>query len=221
MISSHLVRCSGLAAGQTSVLEFGAGTGRMTRELLRIGHPVHATEPEAAMRLEAERAGVQCWPGSILDGGVNRYGGAVAHFTVVSYACHTIGQLARAAERVRARVEPGGAFVFDVINYAAAAAHLREYETQYLGRAREGVDHRIMRKRFDVCTGIIDYEIDYCVLGSNWTERHYQRAFTPAEIADNLAAAGWKNVLIFDPAERDELTCIPTQFSWALQVVAN
>jgi SAM-dependent methyltransferase len=37
------------------VLELGAGTGKLTRELLRLGHTVHATDPDAAMLEVLER----------------------------------------------------------------------------------------------------------------------------------------------------------------------
>ena len=33
----------------TTVLELGAGTGKLTRQLVALGHDVHATEPDAAM----------------------------------------------------------------------------------------------------------------------------------------------------------------------------
>jgi SAM-dependent methyltransferase len=33
----------------TTVLELGAGTGKLTREMVALGHVVHATEPDAAM----------------------------------------------------------------------------------------------------------------------------------------------------------------------------
>ncbi|MFI2708149.1 class I SAM-dependent methyltransferase, partial [Nocardioides sp. CER28] len=38
-----------VGAGQRSVLELGAGTGKLTRTLVELGHDVHATEPDEAM----------------------------------------------------------------------------------------------------------------------------------------------------------------------------
>lgn len=38
-----------VGAGPKSVLELGAGTGKLTRTLVELGHDVHATEPDEAM----------------------------------------------------------------------------------------------------------------------------------------------------------------------------
>jgi ubiquinone/menaquinone biosynthesis C-methylase UbiE len=48
LVSGHVPADAG-AAPQLTVLELGAGTGKLTRTLVERGHDVHATEPDEAM----------------------------------------------------------------------------------------------------------------------------------------------------------------------------
>lgn len=238
MVSHHLRCGSEQPAGGTPVIEFGAGTGMMTKELRALGHPVIATEPMAEMRREFHGR-FKPTPnhihqdvfagdifGSLIDATDRRMlelEGAVAHFTVVSYACMNPEQLRQAFKFVRSRLAKGAVFVFDVINYAAAASNLREHEIQNLGGRGDNGDHRAVRKWFDVATGIVTYSILYNVSGASWRETHYQRAWTPSEISDALRAAGFEGlVLMFDPEERDlSEGCGLTKYSWTIQVAAR
>jgi len=228
MVSHHLCD-GGRPPGSTHVLEFGAGTGAMTKALRGLGHRVTATEPSADMRREIGSAGAinleisgKRPAGQMLDPLETEYDGAVAHFTVVSYACLTLDRLFEAAGFVRSKLRPGAAWVFDVINYAAAASSLREYEHQNASEGRKEGDHRVVKKWFDVSTGVITYSIVYDIGGQRWREIHLQRAFTPAEISHVLHASRFDVRLQFDPAERDpgEDNRL-TRFSWTNQVVAR
>ena len=116
-------------ANTASVLEFGAGTGRMTNELLRIAGSVTVAEPAEMMvaalhrrfagtKLRLERAGIDEL--SRLPG----YGSfdVVAGFHVLPH----VAELSRAFDTLRAAVRPGGTVIFDLWNSATPYVVVRQ-----------------------------------------------------------------------------------------------
>ncbi len=106
------------------VLELGAGSGRVTIALARDGHEVVAVDRSAPM-LDRLRARVAKLPkavarritvveGDLRDFSVDgKFPLAIAAFNVLEHL-YTRGEVHACLRRVRAHLEPGGAFVFDV-----------------------------------------------------------------------------------------------------------
>lgn len=107
-----------------SILECAVGSGRVALHLARAGHRVHGVDLDPAMlealatRAAQEPSGVQArlsWAlGDLraLDTG-RRHGLVLAPFNALGHL-HSSAELAAFLGRVRAELEPGGTFAFDV-----------------------------------------------------------------------------------------------------------
>ena len=110
--------------GEASVLELGAGTGRVTLPLARDGHHVVALDqsPEMLARLRArvaaERAAVRPRV-TVVEGDLRsfrvrrRFPLVIAAFNVLEHL-YTRGEVDACLRQVVAHLAPGGVFVFDV-----------------------------------------------------------------------------------------------------------
>jgi len=107
-----------------SILELGAGTGRVTLPLARDGHHIVAVDQSPAMlrrlreRVDAERAAVRPRL-TVVEGDLRtfrvrgRFPLVIAAFNVLEHL-YTRSELDACLRQVVAHLEPGGAFVFDV-----------------------------------------------------------------------------------------------------------
>ncbi len=96
----------------------------------------------------------------------------------------------RCAERVRAHLDPGGAFIFDV-NTTQGLRELWEDN-----RAEGWVDDVYYRweHSFDEQTGLAEV-VAYCEKGDKrFTEVHYERPYDPPEVEALLKEAGFSSV---------------------------
>lgn len=89
-----------------TVLELGAGTGKLTRVVAELGHDIHATDPDAAMLeiLEREVAGVRAAQASAED---IPLGDASVDAVIAAQAFHWF-DLDRALPEVARVLRPGG-----------------------------------------------------------------------------------------------------------------
>jgi SAM-dependent methyltransferase len=97
-----------------NLLEFGSGTGRHARELIKYGYRVHGVELSAEMAERAEETDAFTYEvGDVLDVNVGRkFDGVISMFHVASYQCgdEQIRKFFRSAAR---HLERGGKFIFD------------------------------------------------------------------------------------------------------------
>ncbi len=98
-----------------ALLEFGSGTGKHGALLASSGHTVTGVEPSQSMierseahpRLTIEQGYIESWSNS------KSFSVCLAMFHVLSYLS-TRTQLENALSNVKAHLEPGGLFIFDV-----------------------------------------------------------------------------------------------------------
>ncbi len=104
-----------------SVIDYGAGTGRLTIPLLDAGCTVIAVDPSQGMldqlRAKAgERAGLRCIHSTIADAVVDppgRCDAAVCVFTVIAYIVDE-DDLSRSFDAMAAALKPGGRVLLDI-----------------------------------------------------------------------------------------------------------
>lgn len=107
MAAEWLTKAPGVPAGTPlSVLELGAGTGKLTAPLVALGHDVHATEPDAAMIAILQRR----FPGlrTSITGAEEVPAADGSYDVVVAAQCFHWFDLARALPEIARVLRPGG-----------------------------------------------------------------------------------------------------------------
>jgi hypothetical protein len=100
-----------------------------------------------------------------------------------------------ALDNVKWWAASGGLFILDVVNYLAAACHLRSQDCYQCPELR-----RTFRKRFDLEESLLHYEIEYePANAASFVESHVMRAFTPRELRQALRLNGFDVLHCFDP----------------------
>lgn len=198
---AHAV-ASHLKLGRSSrIVEFGCGTGQFLRHFAKWDRTLVGVDISLPMihfaRLKFEELGIHAkfipadfFTATHILASYPPYDAAFSMFGVMSYASvrESIVDLLRC---VRYRLSPGSRFVFDVVNYACCAAHLRKHAmTTYA--TPDGPLHRHIEKTFDVQSSVLSNKITYEVAGQTCVENHEMRAFTPSEIRDAAERADFK-----------------------------
>lgn len=176
----------GAVPAGASILELGAGAGRVTHPLVALGHPVTAVDESAAM-LEHVR-GAATVQGAIetLDLGVR--------FDAVVLGSHLVntpdpGQRAAFLAACARHVAPGGSVLIEQVS-----------EAFFAGMAPTFVDHGTITARFrDVrrpAPGRLAMTIDYAADGGSWTQRLVCARFDLAELG--AAGLGFAGLLTAD-----------------------
>ena len=97
-----------------NLLEFGSGTGRHAKELIKYGHSIYGIELSAEMVARAElTTNFRCEVGDVLEADLGQtFDGVISMFHVASYQCsdEAIRKFFRSAAR---HLEQGGKFIFD------------------------------------------------------------------------------------------------------------
>ncbi|GGJ86576.1 class I SAM-dependent methyltransferase [Deinococcus aquiradiocola] len=185
------------------ILEIGSGTGRVTAYLTRRGADVTGLEPSAGMirhaQQRAERDGLTL---QIVQGDMRtfqlpeRYPLVIAPFNALMHL-YTPNEQLQALQNIRAHLQPGGQFVFDlsVPRYGAANTMRHEGETFHANGAR--TDVFLVQRHDEVKQGIVtEYHVDTTAPDGTLKRRHYtltQRYYTRYEVEWLLRCAGFES----------------------------
>ena len=195
------------------ILELGAGTGRVTRELARAGHEVVALERSAAMLARArehlegtdlsERV-------ELLEGDMRslvlgrRFGLVLAPFNTLMHATTLADQDASLAT-VQRHLAPGGAFGFDLFvpRFGPMGVLRKEREWDGVGGAHSEL---FVVQHHDEVAQLIEssYLLDTVVDGRLERQRATltQRYYTRFELLRALRQAGFGQVRLFGGFDR-------------------
>jgi SAM-dependent methyltransferase len=189
---------------QGRVLEVGAGTGRVTAFLGRRGVDVVGLEPSARMiergQARAAREGLNL---TFVQGDMKaaqlheRFGMVIAPFNSLMHL-YTPNEQLQALENLRAHLQPGGRFVFDlyVPRFGKMNTVRHEGETFHApdgGRTDVFLVQRHDRVRQHITT---EYHVDTTHPDAALTRRHFtltQRYYTRFEVEWLLRYAGFES----------------------------
>jgi SAM-dependent methyltransferase len=196
-----------------SILELGAGTGRLTIPLARDGHRVVAVDQAPAM-LAALRRRVDALPRAVADriaiakGDLRAFDVGeqfplvVAAFNTVEHL-YTRGEVAACLARVAAHLAPGGAFVFDVqlpdLAWLIRDPHKRWAKTRFTDPTTGVKTLYSTNHDYDPVSQIVLIRIYYEPVDENDRRsarvvKLSQRKFFPAELEALIAHAGFRVV---------------------------
>jgi len=165
-----------LPAGAT-ILELGAGAGRVTRPLLDLGHPVVAVDDSAEMLARIEGARTVCSRIEDLDLG-ERFDAVLLMSYLVNYGSRT-GLLAACSRHV----QPSGAVIVQ------REAQGFQAEAGPRTWSHDGVGYRM----YDVSRpgpGILTATIEYRIGPRLWTHTFTSYELPDEDLPEVLAAAG-------------------------------
>jgi SAM-dependent methyltransferase len=200
-----------------TVVDWGCGTGEHLRLWKRANWKAIGFDPSPAMVEIAKRKGWDARLGGILDAVVSGLNAPLQTclFAAFSYACgNGIVSPVPLFRKIKLNAARGGLFLFDVVNYSAAACHLEPFKRLEFGggRSMSNGGHRVLLQRFDSVESLLHVDAIYHVRDGEFQELHSLRAFTPREITDHLDTAGFDVLSIFDPESPKRETPRPDSF---------
>jgi SAM-dependent methyltransferase len=190
--------------GPCRLLDIGCGTGRHAFAFTRRGYDVTGIDRSPFMLAHAKAAAErELLAGNrgprFLEGDAKRlelgerFAAVTMMFTVLGYQ-HEDGDVAAVLAAVRAHLEPGGLFIFDVWNGLAVLTRGPEQRT---ATATEGGTHvvRTSSTRVEVEKQLCHVHFEVSRTGADgdartWSEDHTLRYFLPSEIATVLRNVG-------------------------------
>jgi SAM-dependent methyltransferase len=189
------------AGGQ--ILEIGSGTGRVTAHLARRGVQVTGLEPSGGMiayaqaRAEREKTQLDIVQGDMKTFSLGRtFALCIAPFNALMHL-YTPNEQLQAMLNIRAHLQPGGQFVFDlsVPRYGATNTVRHEGETYHTGSNR--TDLFLVQRHDEVKQGIVtEYYADTTAPDGALTRRHYtltQRYYHRYEVEWLLRHGGFES----------------------------
>jgi SAM-dependent methyltransferase len=173
----NAARVHAAVADGGSILDLGAGVGRVTHGLIALDHPVVAVDESAEMLAHIHGAEVVCSPIEDLDLGRT--------FDAVLLLSHLVEYGARDAllRACRRHVAPGGCVIVERL---PPRVHAAMGPRCWVSR---GVESRL----FDVChhgDGTVSATMEYRMGGRTWTHSFTSRILTDEELPGVLGAAG-------------------------------
>lgn len=154
----------------SSIVDFGAGSGRLSIPLARAGHNVTAVEPSGPMlqqlRSAAEGLKIECVQATIQEfQGAQTFDLAICVFTVVIYLLDQ-DQLSQAISSAKRCLKPGGKLLLDVPSRAVFQSH--SCRTERLNR-------RVSIRPWE--GDVHEYQEEIEVLGTNGERRVFEDRF--------------------------------------------
>lgn len=174
------------------VLDVGCGTGNATAPLVARGFEVVGLDASADMLAvaRAKLPGVAFVHGDVRDAPLpGPFALAVSVFDALNNLLED-GDLERAAAHVRAHLEPGGVFAFDV-NTAAGLEALWEDD---VAEGWAGDVHYRWTHRWDAAARRATVDAWCATPEGAFVETHQERPYEPDELRAALAAAGFARV---------------------------
>lgn len=190
---------------ELSIVEVGAGTGKLTKMLLELGHPVIAVEPNDAMRHEGikyteEFERVSWKKGSGEDVGVDS---GIADWVVMASSFHWTDPERSLPEFARALVDDGYfTAIWNPRNLQSSELHMRIEErihtiAPHIKRVSSGVQNTKEWEKIIASTGhfceVIFTEIDH--LESMTTDRYMGAWESTNDIQSQAGPEAWQEIL--------------------------
>jgi SAM-dependent methyltransferase len=200
-----------------TVVDWGCGTGEHLRLWKHACWRAIGFDPSPAMAALAKQKRLDARLGGILDVVVEGLDAPLqtCFFAAFSYACgNGIVSPVPLFRKIKLNAARGGLFLFDVVNYSAAACYLEPFKRLEFGggRSMSHGGHRVLLQRFDPLESLLQVDAIYHVRDGEFQELHSLRAFTPREITDHLDAAGFDVLSIFDPESPERSPPRPDSF---------
>lgn len=178
---ARVVAVAGGIRPPARILDIGAGTGRNSLPLARLGHVIHAVEPTASFVAQiresasAERLPLEVFQGDVLDPAlpleVASYRLAIASEVVTSHF-RSVAELRSLFSRLAALIAPGGLLLFD------AFLAKGDYQPEPLVRQMSQVVWTNLFTRDELCEALRGLPFKTI---SETPEYEYERANRPPE----------------------------------------
>lgn len=190
-----------------TVLDVCCGTGTMTEMLAREGFQMTGIDLSPAMIEEARRKGAARKSKTRYEVGDARdfdlgetFDSALSFFDSLNNILEPEG-LQAAFGRVRAHLERGGSFIFDLNTEYAFKEHMFDQENLKAG-AKLRYD---WKGEYDPASRIIEVRMKFWREGEAFEEIHRQRAYSDEEVRDMLGRAGFGEVRAYASYTLDPL----------------
>ena len=205
------------------LLEYGAGTGRHSRELSRLGYTVDGIDLSPSMISRApESEGVTLNEGDIrYYRTVKRYSAVLALFHVVSYL-QTNSCVLAAFNNVSKSLDSGGIFLFDFW-YLPAVLSLKPQTRTKRVKTNEYTITRFAHPLIRYNENLVDVNYRYEIsspsasLQRSFDETHVMRYFSLPEIHMFLQLTGFKLLTAEEWLTKQQ----PSDRTWGLTVLAK
>lgn len=205
------------------LLEFGSGTGRHARHLIRFGYHIFGVErSEAMIALAVQSDSFQCIAGDIRYIQLGRmFSAVVAFFHVVSYQTSD-SDLQQTFERAAAHLSSGGLFIFDFWYSPAVLSQGAQLRVKHLSTSVADIT-RIAEPTVYLDQHVVD--VKYTMFAEirderrieKITEVHRMRHFTLPELIDVAKKSGFEFVAAEEPVTRSK----PSKLTWGVCMVVR
>jgi len=203
-----------------SVLEFGAGSGKLQLALLGLGYDVTSVDLSPRMVAQAGKLGAKVEQGDIRDHQLEqKFDAVVAFFHVISYLT-TDEDLEKGISNALSHLKPGGVFIFDVWFKDAVLAQKPEVRIKRV--AHEGTEIvRIAEPSWDKGKDTVEVSYQLFVkrpgqesFGS-FSEQHLLRYFSKNQVLRLSAQHDVALVAMEETITRED----PDSQTWGVTVV--
>jgi SAM-dependent methyltransferase len=182
----------------SSILEVGCGTGNYTQLLHQKGYDITGLDAsEKMINLARQKCDCAFYVGDIRSFSLSeKFDACIAMFAVMGYVVENI-DVVRALRNVRAHLNSGGLFVFDVWNGLAVMRTLPEIRVKEVEDSERKV-LRVANPKLETFNHVCVVDYKFSVLNKKdqtreeFRENHRVRFYFPQEIKFFLEASGFE-----------------------------